>query len=422
MRELKVLIADQVAGTLTEDINGSLSFSYDSSYVGVPLSLSMPVSNRVFPDKMIRPFLFGVLPDSKEVRKSLGREFGVSGNNPFALLSHIGLDCPGAIQFCSEEDLKSIDQDDTLQPISNEEIAERLRKGRLDLNASWETIEEHWSLGGQQSKFALRQEADRWYSCEGSAATTHIFKPGISGPQLQALNEFVCLRAARACGLAAADVNYEVFYDEPAIIIERFDRIRVSEGKILRLHQEDFCQALGVHPEKKYAEDGGPNANDMIALCKSTGAASQANIASFIDMLFFNYLIGAPDAHAKNYSLLLDRDVAYLAPLYDVASILPYADRPFDAQVAMGIMGENRVGHISKHRLERFVEFNDLDAYGLDAGALVDQLIKLAQKVPKALRDVFDDESAIPHIEELRERFFPKVEAVCERTLRRLEH
>lgn len=420
MSELKVLIADQVAGTLTENANGALSFAYDSRYAGVPLSLSMPVSNRVFSDKVVRPFLFGVLPDSREVRRSLGREFGVSGNNPFALLSHIGLDCPGAIQFCSEEDLKSIDQNEELRPISNEEIAERLRRGRLDLNASWESKEEHWSLGGQQSKFALREEKGQWYRCEGAAATTHIFKPGIPGLQLQALNEFICLRTAKECGLPAVDVSYEAFCDEPAIIISRFDRFRLSSGRILRLHQEDFCQALGVLPEKKYVEDGGPSANEAIALCKNTGVVSQANVASFIDMLFFNYLIGAPDAHAKNYSLLLDKEVAYLAPLYDVASILPYTERSFEARVAMGVMGENRLGHISKHRLERFVEFNDLEAYGLNVDVLVERLATLAQSVPRALNDVFEKESAISRIDELRERFLPKVIEVCERALARI--
>lgn len=353
MNELEVLIAGQLTGVLTQDESGSLSFAYDDIYTGVPLSLSMPVSNKIFADKTARPFLFGLLPDSPGVRRSLGRRYGVSGNNPFDLLSHIGLDCPGAVQFCSPDNMESAARKEQLIPLSEEEIARRLSRGQNDRQASWETDKEHWSLGGQQSKFALREENNRWYSCEGAAATTHIFKPGIPDLKLEALNEFVCIKAAKCCGLPAVSAEYATFCEAPAIIITRYDRTRLPNDSIARLHQEDFCQALGVLPESKYTEEGGPGASDIINLCKITGSPSAANIVNFADMLFFNYLIGAPDAHAKNYSLLLDRNAAYLAPLYDVASMIPYTERPFDIKLAMGIAGENRVGRIENSALSQ---------------------------------------------------------------------
>lgn len=418
---LTVLIAGEQAGAIRQSPNGSLSFAYKSDYDIVPLSLSMPFGNGIYSDKVVRPFLFGLLPDSYEVRRSLGREYGVSPDNPFTLLACIGLDCPGAVQICSETVVdKAMENLGRLIPLSDQAIAMRLKQGRGSRAVRWETNNERWSLGGQQAKFALRQEGNSWHSCEGAAATTHIFKPGISDLRLSALNEYVCLKLAKQCGLQACEVSYQVFDGEPAIIATRYDRARSDDGQVRRLHQEDFCQVLGVLPENKYSEEGGPGANDVIRVCKQTGSQARKNIQQFIDMLFFNYLTGAPDAHAKNYSLLLGRDTAYLAPLYDVASLLPYAERPFEIKLAMGIAGENRVGRLSAHRLDKFVSINELDKYGLTGEILANRLAVLATKIPTALEEVLNENEAILDIDELGSRLLPLIEALCGRSLARL--
>lgn len=257
--------------------------------------------------------------------------------------------------------------------VSSEDIAHRLRRGRRNRAARWETDKERWSLGGQQAKFVLRREGQEWFSCEGAAATTHILKPGIAELKLSALNEYICLKLARACGLSACEVDYLVFDEEPAIVTTRYDRLRDDEDRVRRLHQEDFCQVLGVLPSQKYPEDGGPGARDIVEVCKRTGAPAADNIARYTDMLFFNYLIGAPDAHAKNYSLLLGRADAYLAPLYDVASLLPYAERPFDIKLAQGIAGENRMGRLSARRLAKFSDACGLGEFGLTGDVLAER-------------------------------------------------
>lgn len=379
--------------------------------------MSMPVSNRTFGEPVVRPYLMGLLPDDPAVRRDLGRRLGVSGENPFALLGHVGLDCPGAVQVCDESLSSPSARGEGLVEVSHAEIAARLSEGRTSAGMRWEAEREHWSLGGQQSKFALRREGDRWFSCEGAAATTHILKPGIPDLRLEALNEFLCLRLARACGIPAARVEYAVFDGEPAIVVERYDRMRDSTGGVARLHQEDFCQALGVLPQSKYPEDGGPSAGDVIGLLRRTGAPAASNLAAFMKMLFFNYLIGAPDAHAKNYSLLLDRDAAYLAPLYDVASALPYARRWEDVRLAMGIAGENRVARLSARRLGRFARANGMEGYGLGPDALSGMLADLARRVPPALADVLGASSHIPGVDELGERLLPRVDRVCAASL-----
>ncbi len=420
-KTLEVLISGKRAGQLHQANNGMLTFAYRAGYSTTPLSLTMPISGEVFGDKIIRPFLFGLLPDSYDVRRSLGLEYGVSPDNPFALLAHIGLDCPGAVQFCAESATEEVlHRSGSLIPISDSEIAARLARGRGNREARWETNQERWSLGGQQAKFALRRENNAWYSCAGSAATTHIFKPGIADLRLSALNEFVCLKLAKACDLAACDVAYEIFDDEPAIIATRYDRVRNDNGEVIRLHQEDFCQVLGVLPGNKYAEEGGPSAKNIIAVCKQTGQLAAQNVSQFMDMLFFNYLLGAPDAHGKNYSLLLGVDSAYIAPLYDVASLLPYVERPGDIKLAMGVAGENRVGRLSAQRLEKFAETNQLGELGISGDGLVNQLAKMAALVPRKLEAVLAESSYISGIDELGDRLLPRVTALCERSLARL--
>lgn len=419
--ELVVAIAGRLAGTLAQGKGGALSFAYEPSYVGPPLSLSMPVSNRTYGDATVRPYLFGLLPDSAEVRGSVGREYGVSGNNPFALLAHIGRDCPGAVQVCPEDEL-----DDTLankgrlEPVTDNQIAQRLALARQNGGAGWETSSEHWSIGGQQSKFALRLRRGRWYSCHGASATTHIIKPGIGGLNYEALNEFLCLRAAAACGVPASHVEYRLFESEPAIVVTRYDRLEAASGTVYRLHQEDLCQALGVLPENKYTENGGPSAPDVIALLKRTGSHASENVSAFVKMLFFNYLIGAPDAHAKNYSVLLDRDAAVLAPLYDVASMVPYARRVQDIKLAMGIAGENRVGMVSSRRLARFAEMCGTDEYGLTASDMAGMLADLCEKVPKAFEDVTRENAKTLGVSALSERLQPGIEALCRQSEVRL--
>lgn len=418
-KRLSVFIAGKKAGSVVQARDGSLSFAYYARYAGIPLSLSMPLSNRTFGDKVVRPYLMGLLPDSPDVRRSLGREFGVSGENPFALLQHVGLDCPGAVQICSESREEDVLLGSgALTPLSDADIASRLAAAHASNGEKWEAERERWSLGGQQTKFALRLEGDRWYSCEGRAATTHILKPGIPGLRLEALNELVCLRLASACGIPAARADYRLFEDEPAIVVERYDRVRDSAGEVVRLHQEDLCQALSVLPQNKYAQDGGPSANDVVDLLKKTGAPARDNLHAFMRMLLFNYVIAAPDAHAKNYSLLIDRDAVYLAPLYDVASMLPYTSRPEKIKLAMSVAGENRVAMLSARRLAAFAEANGLEEYGLGGDALASILAGLAELIPCKLEDVVDSLSGAPNIDELGDRLIPSVGILCARSIK----
>lgn len=280
--------------------------------------------------------------------------------------------------------------------------------------------DEHWSLGGNQGKFALALRDGAWCECQGAAPTTHIFKNGIAGYRLQALNEYICMRLAQRCGLPSAYVEYRVFEDEPAIIVSRYDRLIDTDGDVVRLHQEDLCQALGVMPDQKYTSDGGPNASDVLRLLASTPHAAD-NIALFAQMLFFNCLIGAPDAHAKNYSLILTPGPdALVAPLYDVASGLAYDTLRRKGRLAMSIGGENRFGRMSGNALERFTRNGGIDELGFDRTWCLETMAGLASMIIDRLGDVFDEAAAIPGRDELRDRLERPIADNCRTILAQL--
>ena len=421
---LNVLICGRAAGTLTQDERGLMSFTYLDEYDGAPLSLSMPVTNRTYGQAVVRPYLFGLLPDDERQRRAIAEEHDVRPNNPVALLSHIGLDCPGGVQFCTDQQLDSaFARSGQYRQLSEAQIAQKLRSIRDDEGATWMGGEESWSLGGNQGKFALALHGGAWHECLGSAPTTHIFKNGVRGYRLQALDEYVCMRVALACAIPAAQVAYQMFEDEPALVVERYDRASSTGGNIVRIHQEDVCQALSIMPDQKYTADGGPATADILRLLASNKRAA-TNLAVFTRMLFFNYLVGATDAHAKNYSLLLgENGDTLLAPLYDVASGLAYEGLRRRGRLAMAIGGENRFGRVGSGAIRRYVHANSekqasmLEGLGLTEPWCLDVMAELAQAVPEALATVFDEAAALPGADELRDRLEGPIAKNCRRTL-----
>jgi serine/threonine-protein kinase HipA len=324
---LVVFLDGSRAGALTRS-GVSLRFEYDASYPleATPLSVSMPVAVRAHTNATVTPWLQGLLPDNEEVLRRWARRFDVSLASPFHLLgTPLGEDCAGGVQFAPPEREAAVAAGvGELRPLSAADIAGRLAGLRADA-AGWlgPSFTGQWSLAGAQAKIALRED-DGWFEPAGAEPTSHILKPA-SVLDAHDLNEYLCLAAARSAGLRVVTARFLRFEDETALVVERFDRYR-DQGRLRRVHQEDIAQALSVPPDRKYEADGGPGVADVVGLFIRTMPAPVAGDAvhRFVDALAWNWLIGNTDAHAKNYSLLLaGRDVRF-APLYDVASLLPY--------------------------------------------------------------------------------------------------
>lgn len=426
--ELTVCICGKPCGRLEEDRHGALSFTYDANYEGVPLSLSMPVSLASYGNGIVRPYLMGLLPDDETTRAQIGASYGVSGDNPFRLLRIIGLDCPGAVQVCPHGTCPPLeDSERDLAELSESDIALHLADVRENAASAWvgnAGIMGHWSLGGCQAKLALRLHENRWFACTGAAATTHILKPGVTGLGEQALVEYLSMRTAHAIGLPAAAVEYRMFGSETVVIVTRYDRIRHDDGSISRIHQEDLCQALSVQPTAKYAEQGGPTTPQIISLLRATGKNARENVYQFILYLFFNYLIGATDAHAKNHSIVfVDSDDIRLAPLYDVASIAPYRSlRPQQRKplrAALSIGGENRFGLVGASHVSKLTQTCDLESLDLNAEMLCDRFQTMARMIPEALdREITEAEKReLIGIEKVAPILSSEIRANCARTL-----
>ncbi|MTD15148.1 type II toxin-antitoxin system HipA family toxin [Nakamurella sp. YIM 132087] len=335
MTDLHVHMDGVPVGVLTQSDRGALSFTYLPEYPedATPLSLSMPIRARHHRGRVVHAYFSGLLPDRQETLERWGREYGVSPNNPFALLAHTGRDVAGALQILPvgevPDDGRSGPKDFAV--ISDAEVGAMVHSLATH-PTSWDAgrASGRWSLAGAQAKLALFRTADgAWAIPSGPTPTTHILKPAISGLDDHELNEALSLRAAAACGLPVAHASVEEMPTAGSVFVtQRYDRLFDGRSWV-RLHQEDFCQALGVEPSKKYQDDGGPGVGDIARIFDliTQPARSAETSRTMFRALVFNVTIGNTDAHAKNYSILLrDKDIR-LAPLYDLASIWAYRSR-----------------------------------------------------------------------------------------------
>lgn len=337
-------------GAFTRAEANEIQFEYDSSWqrdsACHALSLSLPVEIKRHRDTPGRPvvsnFLWGLLPDNPNTLRHWARHFQIGRGNPLAFLEQVGADCPGAVTFGAPEACREV------RVLSTAELAHEI--GRLRLQQPQARLGGdvgRFSLAGAQAKTALQKRADGWYLPQGESPTTHIFKPPMDGLYEQVVNEYACMSAAKHMGLPCAGVSVEQFGDEIVLVIERYDRQKMDDGTIRRVHQEDMCQALGVHPDDKYQADGGPAIEDLARILMAHSNDPEEDRERLYRAVAFNWLIAGSDAHAKNYSLLLgpQRGVR-LAPLYDINSAWPYEDRLKDTRSAVKIGSHYQIRRI----------------------------------------------------------------------------
>jgi serine/threonine-protein kinase HipA len=278
------------------------------------------------------------------------------------------------------ERLKAIasGKEDKVEWLDEADVAKRLQALRED-HAAWRLPRDagQFSLAGTQPKTALLFQNGRWGIPSGRIPTTHILKPPTGQFDGHAENEHVCLDLARELGLPITQSKVMHFGKEVAIVLERYDRL-ASGNDILRVHQEDACQARGIMPTKKYQNEGGSSAHDIAELIRTYSTDRETDLDTFVGALAFNWLIAGTHAHAKNYSLLLTSRRVRLAPLYDIASILPYSDIDLKkAKFAMKIGGKYQVSVIGLRQWEKLAK-----ELRVEADALIERIDEMARKLP----------------------------------------
>lgn len=297
----------------------------------------MPLQEAPYADRLARPFFSGLLPD-EGARQRLAGALGISADNPFGLLEAIGGDCAGALSlYPAGEALASADGAgiEMLGEARLEELLGRLHERPLLGGEEGVRL----SLAGAQDKLAVCVDGNDIALAKGGRPTTHILKPGIDSLDGTVENELFCLRLAARLRLPVEPVEMRRAGRTPILLVTRYDRTLAADGTVARLHLEDFCQALGVPPELKYEDEGGPGVSQLLGLIDRATSRPAAERLAFIRSLIFHYLVGNADAHGKNFALLYRDATPDLAPLYDVVCTAVYPR--LAKKLAMAIGGRN---------------------------------------------------------------------------------
>ena len=365
--------------------------TYDDEWTqrpdAVPLSYSLPLTNRVHDGDPLLNFLDNLLPDGERVRERWAIGAGLDRTEPFGLLEAYGRDVAGAATFTPRGERARERGNRTL--VDETQIAERIRRLRAD-DSDWvesTTVGGKFSLGGAQGKFALSLEEDAWWEPTGEHPTTHIFKPRATGLIDGEVVEYAIMAAATALGLATAPVGLARFGDEQSLVVQRFDRARVGD-ELIRIHQEDLCQAMGYSRLRKYEQYGGPGYRRILEFLATH--AGPGSTRRFAESVFFSWLVLNSDAHAKNYSIQILPEQTTLSPLYDLSSLLPYL-RPDDPAARERDIAETRLALrlVDDYRVSALTRF-EWEGAARDAAISPSEFLDWGIELNRALPSAID--------------------------------
>jgi serine/threonine-protein kinase HipA len=356
---LDVWLHDRHAGVLTND-GGSLSFLYLGEYVsdtGAPaLSVRLPLREEAFGQRDTLAFFANLLPEAEQ-RDAVARGVGISSGNDFALLERFGDDCAGAVTIVDPAGGERPQGVEPLEPISDSRLSE-LMAVDADMPPLVAAGEVRLSLAGAQPKLpVVARDGEYLLPTDSRHPTTHILKPANARFENLVHNELFCMKLADWCGLSVAGAQVRKTRDGTEYLeVARFDRDPLT-GK--RLHQEDFCQALGKLPTEKYQAEGGPGLVDCFALIDEYSAIPATDKQRLWSAVVFNFLIGNCDAHAKNFSFLYESRTPRLAPLYDLVSTVAYP--ALTRRLAMAIGSARQIDDVGSESFEELAQSCELN-------------------------------------------------------------
>lgn len=410
--EIAVWLFNQSVGTLSL-VGGRLSFRYSADWLAqsnkVALSQSLPLGSEPFDDHQCRAFFAGLLPEGN-LRRLIAQQCQVSNQNDFALLSAIGGECAGAITFVPVG--RSVDTADQLgvEWLDETQLIALLDElPRRPMLAGRDGI--RLSLAGAQDKLPVVFDGQQIGLPIGGQPSTHILKSAIASVEDSVINEGFCLSLAQAMGMPTAQAQIFHVQDRQVLLVARYDRRVDAGGQPVRLHQEDFCQALGVVPEMKYQNEGGPDLKACFDLLRHATRPSAPQVLRLLDAVVFNALIGNHDAHAKNFSLLYAGGAPTLAPLYDVLSTAVYEH--LTPKMAMKLGSKYKFTEVQARHWAQFAE-----AAGLSKAQTKKRVLSMAKKLPLAARQL----QALPAFADqlIAAKIVAMIEQRSELTLRRL--
>lgn len=396
---LRVFMNGRPVGVLLKEPGGAIAFGYDESWLGaenaIPVSLSLPLREDLFKGLVVSAVFENLLPDSEALRRRVSEKVGAEGTDAYSLLSLIGRDCVGALQFLPEGEESAASGKIEGRLAKDDEIeAMLLNLTQTPLGLDREK-DFRISIAGAQEKTALLRHKGKWWKPSGTTPTTHIFKKQMgtlpNGLDLSNSieNEFYCLRLIAAFGLPANRAEISTFGKTKALVIERFDRQWTKDRRLMRLPQEDCCQALSIPPSRKYQNDGGPGLAAILRLLQA-GDSPAEDQKRFLKAQVVFSLICATDGHAKNFSIFLGPLGRFrLTPLYDILSAQPSlaSGQIHKKQMRLAMFaGANRHYVVDRIRGRHFIQ--TAERAGLSATLAKDALQEVVDQASRAKEDL----------------------------------
>jgi len=399
---LNVFLNGRLVGVLRREPSGAIDFLYDQQWLTwestFPISLSLPLREDRYIGAPVVNVFDNLLPDSDAIRRRVAERVGAGGTDAYNMLAAIGHDCVGALQFLPD----GIDPGPAGKiegkPVDDAEVTNLIQNLAAAPLGLGEDRDFRISIAGAQEKTALLRHDGKWYKPVGSTATTHILKPQIgrlpNGIDLSnsVENEFLCLKLLSALGVATASAEIADFGGRRTLIVERFDRRWTTDNRLLRLPQEDFCQALSIPPTRKYQSDNGPGMKDILQLLKASDAADD-DLATFMRANIVFWLLGATDGHAKNFSIFLGPGGRFrMTPLYDILSAQPSLDanqiQRKQFKLAMSV-GRSRHYAMSEILPRHFIQTAEIS--GVATGMVRSIFKQLAENAEQAIATAIDE-------------------------------
>ena len=395
---LRVLLNNRLVGALLKEPSGAIEFRYARSWLDwegkLPISMSLPLREDAYRGHPVVAVFDNLLPDSSQLRQKVAEKVGAEGTDAYSLLSQIGRDCVGALQFLPGDEDSAIDpaklEGEVIDEAGVEALLNNLARAPLGLDRDQDF---RISIAGAQEKTALLRHRKKWIKPYGATPTTHIFKTQMgklpNGIDLSnsVENEYYCLALMRQFGLTTSVAEIQTFGKTRALVIERFDRAWTKDGRLHRLPQEDCCQALTVPPTQKYQSDGGPGMVEILTLLKGADSPIDDQKAFLKAQILF-WLIGATDGHAKNFSIYIEREGRFgLTPLYDVISAQPSLDNGQIQKKKMKLamfVGDNRHYRIEEILPRHF--FQTAKKAGLSPSLVNAAMGEIVRDVDEAIR------------------------------------
>ncbi|MEA3363873.1 MAG: type II toxin-antitoxin system HipA family toxin [Thermodesulfobacteriota bacterium] len=409
--KLVVFIDNAVVGHLWLDEKKAFCFQYDETWLqtcAIPLSLSLPLRSETYLEDEAHAFFANLLPEQK-IRKVVARNLGVSFQNDFGLLEKIGGDCAGAVSLYPDGVHSSAEK--TYISVSTQELAQIIKElPKKPFLAGEKGF--RLSLAGVQNKLPLFYSEGQFALSQGGAPSNTIVKPPIETLDGTVENEAFCMALASAIGLLVPNSFIHDLDGSRIFAIERYDRAKGKDA-LKRVHQEDFCQAMGMLPEYKYEHESGPGFTQCVELLRRMSAKPGKDVMFVLDWLIFNFLIGNSDAHGKNLSLLLLPQGPILAPFYDLVSTRIYAHYGLTSDMAMKIGGEVDPDKVTKKNWEALAE-----GIQISPKYVVPRIVLIANKIETVRLQLFSEKFAMNKSDCLY-RLNQFIAKTCEKAIKR---